>query len=173
MGVVAVHAAVRKQAHHMQGSAVFLHAVHGPDQGLFFKEHAVLNVLGDAGQFLIHDAARAHVQVAHLAVAHLSVRQAHVHAAGAQLGVGILGHQGVQMGRARHINRVALVRRIDAETVHDNQSRHRLAHISISFAFDPFSRPVHALSIINIIRHSFKSFPGETRKKAVEMAIFR
>ena len=86
---MAVHAAVGQKAHHMQRAAVLLHGVHSPDEGLFFKKHAVLNILGDAGQLLIHDAARAHVQMAHLAVAHLTVRQAHIHAAGAQLGVGI------------------------------------------------------------------------------------
>ena len=117
----------------MNGLAGFLGGIHGMDQRGLLEELAILNILGDPGQFLIHDAACAHIQVAHFAIAHLAVRQAHVHAAGAQLRIRILGLQRVQMRRTLLINRIALMSRIDAEAIHNNQSRHFLIHKTKSF----------------------------------------
>ena len=105
---MAVHAAVGQQAHQVQRLAVVLGVVHGLQQGLVLIHVAVLGGLGDAGQLLVDNAARADVGVAHFAVAHLAVRQAHVHAGGANLGVGVLGEDFVHVGMLRRGNGVAL-----------------------------------------------------------------
>ena len=133
VGIVAMHAAVAQQTHQVNGLAGLLGGIQGMDQGRFLKKLAVLNILGDTGQFLIHDTASAHIQVAHFAIAHLAVRQTHVHAAGAQLGIGVLGLQCVQMWGTLLIDRIALMSRIDAEAIHNNQSRHGLIHKIIPF----------------------------------------
>ena len=93
-----MHAAGAQQAHHVDGLAVLNGGLHGIHDGLVLADGAVLNGLGDAGQFLVHDAARTDVGVAHLAVAHLAVGQAHVHAGSADGGVGAAGEQLVQVG---------------------------------------------------------------------------
>ena len=143
VGIVAMHAAVAQQTHQVNGLAGLLGGIQGMDQGRFLKKLAVLNILGDTGQFLIHDTASAHIQVAHFTIAHLAVRQTHVHAAGAQLGIGVLGLQRVQMRRALLIDRIALMSRIDAEAIHNDQSRHGLIHKIIpfqqGFALHPFA----------------------------------
>ena len=126
---MAVHAAVADQAHQVHALAGFPGRIHGMDQRRFLKERSVLNVLGDAGQLLIDDAARADVEVADLAVAHLAVGQAHVHAAGADLGMRIAGHERIQPGRALLIDRIALMSGIDAEAVHDDKGRHGFLHM--------------------------------------------
>ncbi len=122
MRVVAVDAAVRQKTHQMKGAAVFLHLVHRVNERLLFEKFSVLNVLGDAGQLLIHDAPRADVQVADLAVAHLSVRQTHIHAACAKLRMREARRQPVQIGRALRFNGVASGFLVDTEAIHDDQS---------------------------------------------------
>ena len=132
VGVVAVHPAVAQQANEVQGLALLLGAIHRPDERLLLKQVAIQNVLGDAGQFLIHHAARADVEVAHLAVAHLPVGQAYAHAAGAQLGVGIGGHQPVHIGGTGGQDGIALRVGVDAKAIHDNQ-RCQFLEQSVSF----------------------------------------
>ena len=121
VGVVAVHAAVGQQAHQVERLAVVLGVVHGLQQGLVLIHVAVLGGLGDAGQLLVDNAARADVGVAHFAVAHLAVRQAHVHAGGANLGVGVLGEDFIQVGFVGGGNGVALYGS-NAEAVQDHQN---------------------------------------------------
>ena len=126
MGIVAVHAAVRQETDQVKGGALGSRFIHRPDQGLLFKEVAIPDVLGDAGQLLIHHAASAQVQVADLAVAHLPVGQADRHAAGAQLRMGIGGLQAVHIGGARRDHGVSDGVGVDAKPVHDDQRRHFL-----------------------------------------------
>src|SRR5699024_272865 len=120
--VVAVHAAVGQQAHQVERLAVVLGVVHGLQQGLVLIHVAVLAGLGDAGQLLVDNAARADVGVAHFAVAHLAVRQAHVHAGGANLGVGVLGEDFIQVGFVGGGNGVALYGS-NAEAVQYHQNK--------------------------------------------------
>ena len=120
MGVVAVNAAGGEQTEQMQGAVVRLAVVDRLVHRFILKEIAVLNGLGDAGELLIDDAARAHVGVADLAVTHLTVRQAYVKTRRADHGNGILEEQLVKMRRARIVDGVAVLRS-DTKTVHNNQ----------------------------------------------------
>ena len=112
---------IRDRAHKVQRLAVVLGVVHGLQQGLVLIHVAVLGRLGDAGQLLVDDAAGTDVGVAHFAVAHLAVRQAHVHAGGANLGVGVLGEDFIQVGFVGGGNGVALYGS-NAEAVQDHQN---------------------------------------------------
>ena len=119
---MAVHAAVGQQAHKVQRLAVVLGVVHGLQQGLVLIHVAVLGGLGDAGQLLVDNAARADVGVAHFAVAHLAVGQAHVHAGGANLGVGVLSEDFVHVGMLCRGNGVALGGG-DAKAIENHQNK--------------------------------------------------
>ncbi len=123
---MAVHAAVGHQADEMERRAVFQAVVHSAGKRLVFKKSRRLYGLCDAGQLLIDHAARADVRVSDFAVAHLPVRKAHVHAGGADCGIGIGGKMRSRF-EGRRAHRVALFARIDAESVHDNQNQ-RLSH---------------------------------------------
>ncbi len=128
VGNVAVNAAVGEQAHQVQLAAVFLGLAAGVHKFGHLEEVAVLDGLGDAGQLLIDDAARADVEVAHLGVAHLSLGQAHIHAGGADDGVGIFGLERVDDGRAGLTDGVALAFRALAKAVQYDQCSHFLGH---------------------------------------------
>ena len=98
---VRMHTAGRHQANQVQRGIVLLAILHRGQQRLVFKEHAILDVLGDLHQHLVDHAARADVGVAHLAVAHLPVRQAHVQAGSADGGRAVFRLETVDVGRAR------------------------------------------------------------------------
>ena len=66
MLVMAVYAAIRKQTEKMQVCAVFQAVIDGIVEFLHLEKIPVLNRLGDPGQLLIYDAARADVQGAPL-----------------------------------------------------------------------------------------------------------
>ena len=121
MGDVAVHAAVGEQAVHMQGGAFLLSVLYCPQQFFVFKEIPVLNGLGDAGQFLIHDAAGAHVQMSHLGVAHLALRQSHCQAAGLSAYIGALAHELIHHRRFCLTHRVVLTALVQAVAVQNHQ----------------------------------------------------
>ena len=70
--VVAVHAAVGKQADEVQRGAVFFCVIHGVYERFVLKERTVLYRLRDAGKLLINDAACADVGVSYFRVAHLT-----------------------------------------------------------------------------------------------------
>ena len=127
MGDVAVHAAVGEQADQVQSGVVFLRVFHGGEERLVLKEGAVLDRLRDAGQLLIHDAARADVRVADFTVAHLAVRQAHVHTGRADLGQRVRGKQAVKVRFLGRGDRVPL-RRGNAEAVEDHKQKRFLSH---------------------------------------------
>lgn len=92
--LVAVHAAGRQQAEHVQG-AVGAHGVDGGVQRRVEVEAAVLERRLDPGQVLPDHAAGPQVHVADLGVAHLSLGQADRAAMG--------GDQGVRTGRAQAV----------------------------------------------------------------------
>ena len=70
---MAVHAAGADKTHQVDGLARVDGGFHVLDQHGVFQHLAVLDALGDEGELLVDDAARAHVGVADLAVAHLAV----------------------------------------------------------------------------------------------------
>ena len=115
---VGMHATGGDQADQMQGGVVRLAVLHRAQQRLVFKEHAVLNVLGDLHQHLIDHAARANVGVSHLGVAHLAVRQTNVQTGCADGGHGILCLQRVDVRRALGEDGVGLgIGRTDPKSV--------------------------------------------------------
>ncbi len=91
--LVAVHAAGREQAKHVQDVPARLGRLARRDQLGGPEEAAVLDGRIDAGQILIDDPAGAQVHVADLGVAHLAIRQADVAAFGVDQGVRRGGQQ--------------------------------------------------------------------------------
>jgi hypothetical protein len=73
---MAVHAAGRKQAHHVQRAVVLDRLLAGVDQLRVVEEAAAVDRGVDPGQLLVHHPAGADVHVADLGVAHLAVGQA-------------------------------------------------------------------------------------------------
>ena len=120
MGVVAVNAAGGEQTEQMQGAIVCLAVVDRLVHRLVLEEIAVFDGLGDAGELLVYDAARAHVGVADLAVTHLTVRQTDIETRRADHGNGIFEEQLVKMRRARIVDGVAVLGS-DTKAVHNNQ----------------------------------------------------
>ena len=119
MRIVGVDAAVGHQAHQVQGGAVLFAVLHRRKEGGVLEEVAILDGLGDAGELLIDDAARADIRVADLAVAHLAVRQADIQPGGADEGHRILGHNFIQIRFVGGVNGVAVVGIVLAKAVHD------------------------------------------------------
>ena len=132
---VGVDAAVGQKPVQVQAGALFQAVVHGLVVGGVFKEAAIVDGAGDAGQVLEHHPAAADVGVAHLAVAHLPGGQTHVQAAGGQGGVGIFGEKPVQLGRPGQAHGVAGAGVGEAEAVHDDQGSRRLVHCGTSCRF--------------------------------------
>ena len=91
--LVAVHAAGRKQAHHVQGAAAGQHRVAGGVEFGVVEEAGVLDRRVDPGQVLVDDAAGADVHVPDFGIAHLPVRQADVAAFGVDQGGRMFGQQ--------------------------------------------------------------------------------
>ncbi len=79
---VAMHAAVRDDAHQMRRAARGLEPVDEVQQAGIAEEGAVLDREVDRAEVHRHDAARADVGVPHLGIAHLAGGQAHVGAEG-------------------------------------------------------------------------------------------
>ena len=71
---VAVYAAIGAKRKQMQGLVVCLCTMHRVQKRGIFKEVAILDGFGDAGQLLIHHAACADVQMPYLGIAHLPFR---------------------------------------------------------------------------------------------------
>ena len=119
---VAVNAAGGQQTHDVQRLAVVPGVVHGLDVDRVFKELAGLNLLGDLGQDLEHDAAGADVGVTDLGVAHLTLGQTYVQTAGLELGAGVFGKELVEIGLPGGGNRVAGCGRGETIAVHDDEN---------------------------------------------------
>ena len=126
---MAVDAAGADQTHQVDSLARVDGSLHVLDQHGVLEHLAVLDGLGDEGQLLVDDTARAHVGVADLRVAHLAVGQADSHAAGLDGGHGVIGKDLVQIRLARggHGVAVGLVRR-PAEAVHDAEHNRFFRH---------------------------------------------
>ena len=114
---VAVNAAVRQQSHQMQGRVVFAAVFNRTGQRLVGKKLAVLDGFGDAGQLLINNSARADVGVSNLGVAHLPIGKSDVQTGSTQLGVWVGGKISVQIRLFSSMNGVAVISRVDAESV--------------------------------------------------------
>ena len=118
---MAVHAAIGKQAVEMKARSILLCIVNRFQERLVFKEPAVLDLLRDPGQILIHDPSGAHVQVSHLGASHLPFRKAHGKAAGIAQGEGAFLHQAVHHRRIRQCDRIVLFFFPESITVEDQQ----------------------------------------------------
>ena len=122
MVLMAVYAARRNEAHKVQGTALFLHAVYDFQQGFVLEEVAVLDVAGDAGQLLIDDAAGTDVGVTNFGVAHLTIRQADVFAGSLQLAGLVFGKKSVEYGGIGYLYGVVLVVFVtEAAAIHDDE----------------------------------------------------
>ena len=128
--LVAVDAAGAHQAHKVDGLAMVDGGLHVAHQHLIFLHLAVLNGLGDQGQLLVDDAARADVGVADFRVAHLAVGQTHAHARCANGDVGAGREQMVDIGGLGGDDGVAIrLVRHPAEAVKDAQHHGFLCHM--------------------------------------------
>ena len=116
-----VYAAIGQQAENMQGGVKPLALVDRAHERLVGEKVAVLDGLGDAGQLLIDDTARADVGVADLGVAHLPVRQTDIQAGGADIRHRVFRKDLVQVGGVRGLDRVAALFVAVAEPIHDDQ----------------------------------------------------
>ena len=130
---MAVDTAGAHQTHQVDGLARVDGSLHVLDQHRILQHLAVLDGLGDEGELLVHDAARAHVGVADLGVTHLAVGQTDSHARSVDGGHGIFCHQSIEVGLLGGDHGVAkgLVRH-PAEAVHDAQKNRFLCHKSRS-----------------------------------------
>ena len=90
MGQVAVYTAVGQKTAQVKCTVVLQNMVHGIGKGFVFKEAALIDGLGDLGQFLIHDAAGTDVQMTNFGIPHLTVRKTYGQTAGPQLCMGIV-----------------------------------------------------------------------------------
>ncbi len=119
-----MHAAVGDQPDEVDA----LGALQRGDQRLVAGERAVGDGVVDALEVLAHDRSRAEIEVTDLGVAHLPRRQADVLAAGAQLGVRVLGPQPVHDRRVGLRHGVALALGRQAPAVEDDEAHRRDAH---------------------------------------------
>ncbi len=123
MVLMAVHAAGRQQAHHMDRALARLRLGDDVEQRGALRETAVLDGEIDARQILAHDAAGADVHMPDLGVSHLPGGQADGMAGGRQQGMRTLGQQARVVRRLGFRDRV--VGRIGppAPAVEDAQHR--------------------------------------------------
>ncbi len=128
MCIMAVYAAIGKQAAEMQCGIIFPTMLHSRQKLRVFIEIPVLNGFRDAGQFLINNTARADIQVADLGIAHLALRQADSAAAGVAFYAGVFFQYPVQHRGICLFNGVAVCFIIDAEAVQYHQNCRFLFH---------------------------------------------
>ena len=128
MGDVAVDAAVGEQAPEVELLAVVARAVHGLDEGGIFEEVALLDRLGDLGEVLIDDAARADVEVPDLRVPHLPVGEPYGEPARAELGGGVGLSEFDDVFAAVHVDGIPYDEGVDAVAVHDDECIRFLIH---------------------------------------------
>ena len=170
VGDVRMHAARGEQAVEVQFLMVFQRAVRRVVEFFVFKKFAVFDLLGDAGEFLIDDSARSHVEVPHLAVSHLPVGKAHIPPARAEQGGRIFLHQRLHVGAALHFDGVALFFLADAVAVHnDDHIRfiHLLAPLSVFLLLYPISRGNASVSL-----RLYTDFARRLKRKKTAKAVF-
>ena len=127
--LMAVDAAGAHQAHEVDGLARVDGRLHVADQDGVLLHLTVLDGLGDQGQLLVDDAARADVGVAYLRVAHLAVGQAHAHPRRTDGDMGAGGEQVVDIGGLGGGDGVAIgLVRHPAEAVKDAEHHGFLCH---------------------------------------------
>ena len=109
---VAVHAAGGNKPPQVQFFAVLFHVAHYAQQFGVFKKFAVADFFRDFGKILIHDSARADIEVPDFGIAHLPVGKPHGHTACAQRGRGVFFFQFGYVFASVGIHGVALVFRV-------------------------------------------------------------
>ena len=117
MGDVAVYTTVGKKSHAMQCGMVLLTVFHSLKKCRIFKEIAVLDFLGDTGQFLVYDTSRTHIHMTDFGVAHLSFGKSYRHTACQSLYKRIFRHQLVHDRGICHGNGIAVLIIIQAIAV--------------------------------------------------------
>ena len=120
MWVVAVHTAVREKSIEMQIRPADLAVVDSGKKFRVLKEHSVLNLFGNPCQFLIDNAARAHVHMADLGIAHLSVGKAYRHSTGITFLERTLCHQLIHNRCIRHRYGICLRIIIQSVSIQDH-----------------------------------------------------
>ena len=115
---VAVHAAVRRKPHQVKSGVILFYVVYSDFERLVFEKFARFNRVVYERNILIHNSARAEVEMPHLAVAHLTCGKSHGFAARFDLSVRILFHYGVEIGSARLGYGVAALIGTQSEPVH-------------------------------------------------------
>ena len=119
--LVAVHAARREQAHHVQGAVVGDGIPASRIQFGIGEEAAVLDRGIHPGQVLVDDPAGAQVHVANLGIAHLPIRQADVAAFGMHQCVRAGRQQAMPVGQVGLCQCVVLDLLAVAPTIQDQQ----------------------------------------------------
>ena len=114
---MAVDAAVGEETHEMHGLPCGSGMIHAFVEHGVFKENAVVDVFGDAGQILIDDAAGAHVHMTHFGVADLPFGETDGKAGSVEIAVAMMIPQAVEVGLLSRGNAVALHRLTVAETI--------------------------------------------------------
>lgn len=138
MRVVAVYAAVRKQAHQMQGGAIFTAVFNGCCKRLVFRKAALLHRLGNAGQLLINNTSRTDIRMTDLRIAHLSVRQSDVHPGRADLCLRPSCKQPVDIRFICCMNRIAVVAFVNTEAIHNDEDQrffHKGTYLLVGIKF--------------------------------------
>ena len=79
--VVALHSAIGHKAEHMKCGIIFFAVFHSRKEFRDLEKVAILNGFCDPCQFLINNAAGAHIEMSNLRVSHLSFRKSHCHSA--------------------------------------------------------------------------------------------
>ena len=120
MCVVAVHTAVREKSIEMQIRPADLAVVNSGKKFRVLKEHSVLNLFGNPCQFLIDNAARAHIHMADLRIAHLSVGKTYRHPAGITFLERTLCHQLIHNRCIRHRYGICLRIIIQSVSIQDH-----------------------------------------------------
>ena len=95
--------------------------VHGLYQRRILEEIPILNGFGNAGQFLIDDAAGPDIGMAHFRVAHLAIRKTDVHPGCTDISFGAHGRKTIHIRRIGCRNGVAVFGIIFAIAVHNDQ----------------------------------------------------
>ena len=114
---MAVDAAVGEESHEMHGFSCGRGMIHTFVEHGVFKENAVVDVFGNAGQILIDDASGAHVHMTHFGVADLPCGETDGKAGSIEVSVAMVIPQAVEVGLFRRGNAVALHRLTVAETI--------------------------------------------------------
>ena len=90
---MAVHTAIRKKSHEMNGRIVVFCIFHSCKKCFILKEVTILDLFCDPCKFLIYNTACAHIHMSNLGVTHLAFRKTYCQSAGVSFDKWILSHQ--------------------------------------------------------------------------------